>query len=201
LKVTSLKSDESIYTCNAYLVLGTWKAIKDINTLVDIGTDGSIIDEIEGINTGVGKKPVEQIIFTHGHFDHVGGLKQLKDKYNPRVYAYSHFEGVDELLKDGQVIKMGDREFEVVHVPGHSSDSICLYCEQEGILFSGDTPVRVMTIGGSYSPGFIKGLERLSRRPVGTIYSGHDKPMRRKVQEMIRETLQNVRESGMLNCL
>jgi glyoxylase-like metal-dependent hydrolase (beta-lactamase superfamily II) len=196
MKVTSLRSNESIYTCNAYLVLGTWKAIQDINTLIDIGTDGSIIDEIELVNTGVGKKPVEQIIFTHCHFDQTGGLKQLKDKYNPKVYAFTYFEGVDELLNDGQTMKIGDREFEVIHLPGHSSDSICLYCKEDEILFSGDAPLRIMTAGGSYSADFIDGLENLMRHPIRTIYPGHDGPIREKATDIVRTTLRNVKNSA-----
>ena len=196
MKVTSLRSNESIYTCNAYLVLGTWKAIQDINTLIDIGTDGSIIDEIELVNTGVGKKPVEQIIFTHCHFDHTGGLKQLKDKYNPKVYAFTYFEGVDELLNDGQTMKIGDREFEVIYLPGHSSDSICLCCKEDEILFSGDAPLRIMTAGGSYSADFIDGLENLMRHPIRTIYPGHDKPIREKATDIVRTTLRNVKNSA-----
>ena len=196
MKVTSLRSNESIYTCNAYLVLGTWKAIQDINTLIDIGTDGSIIDEIELVNTGVGKKPVEQIIFTHCHFDQTGGLKQLKDKYNPKVYAFTYFEGVDELLNDGQTMKIGDREFEVIHLPGHSSDSICLCCKEDEILFSGDAPLRIMTAGGSYSADFIDALENLMRHPIRTIYPGHDKPIREKATDIVRTTLRNVKNSA-----
>jgi glyoxylase-like metal-dependent hydrolase (beta-lactamase superfamily II) len=200
MKVICLKGNSQKYTCNAYLVLGSWNTLEDTNTLVDVGTDASIIEEIEKINTGVGKRPVEQIILTHEHFDHAGGIKEIKQKYNPKIYAYKDFKGVDEVLRDGQIITMGDRQFEVIHTPAHSSDSLCLYCEQEKVFFSGDTPVRVMTVGGSYSEEFINALEKITRRNIQTIYSGHDKPIREKVRDMMVETLKNIKSSRALQC-
>jgi len=198
MKVMCLKKSRTKYTCNAYLILGTWSTLKDVNTLVDVGTDGSIVEAISKIYTGVGKKPVEQIIITHEHFDHAGGIKEIRSLYNAKVYAFKQFEGVDETLKDGQIVRIGDRDFEVIHTPGHSSDSICLYCEEDKTLFSGDTPLRVSTPGGSYSIEFIQALENLIRRDVRTIYSGHDNPVEENAGDMIRRTLLNVKSSSLI---
>jgi glyoxylase-like metal-dependent hydrolase (beta-lactamase superfamily II) len=195
MKVMCLKKSTMKYSCNAYLVLGTWSTLKDVNTLVDVGTDSAIIEEISKIYTGVGKKPVDQIIITHEHFDHAGGIMEIKSKYNAKVYAFKKFEGVDETLKDGQIIRIGDRDFEVIHTPGHSSDSICLYSAEDEVLFSGDTPLRICTPGGSYSSDFIKALERLMRYKIKTICSGHDSPVEIDVKDILNRTLVNVRNS------
>ncbi|MCX5810847.1 MAG: MBL fold metallo-hydrolase [Proteobacteria bacterium] len=200
MKVIPLRGNNLIYTCNSYLVLGSWNALHYMNTLVDVGTDGSIIAEIEKINTGVGKRPVEQVVITHNHFDHAGGIREIKLRYNPKIYAYKDSEGIDEVLKDGQVISMGDREFEVIHTPGHSSDSVCLYCEEEKTLFSGDTPVRIVTVGGSYSGEFISAFEKITRRNIHTIYSGHDRPIRERARDMMTTTLKNMKSSRALQC-
>jgi glyoxylase-like metal-dependent hydrolase (beta-lactamase superfamily II) len=200
MKVICLKGNNLKYTCNAYLILGTWNTLEDVNTLIDVGTDSSIIEEIEKINTGVGKKPVDQIIFTHEHFDHAGGIKEIKLKYSPKIYAYKNFDGVDEVLRDGQLINIGDRQFEVIHTPAHSSDSLCLYCEKERVLFSGDTPVRIMTVGGSYSTECINALERITKKNIHTIYSGHDKPIRERAQDIVTTTLKNIKSSRALQC-
>lgn len=200
MKVICLKRNSMKYTCNAYLILGSWNSLQDTNTLIDVGIDASIINEIEKINTGVGKRPVEQIIITHEHFDHAGGVKEVKSWCNAKIYAYKKFPGVDELLRDGQVLRIGDREFEVIHMPGHSSDSICLYCKEEEILFSGDAPLKIMTAGGSYSGDFVDALENLMRHPIRAIYPGHDKPIQGKATDIIRTTLRNVKNSATIEC-
>jgi glyoxylase-like metal-dependent hydrolase (beta-lactamase superfamily II) len=129
MKVIPLTNPRT-YSCYAYLVLGDWKRLEDINTLVDVGTDGFIIEEIERINTGVGKTAVEQVILTHNHFDHAGGLPAIRAKYNPRVFSFNNTNGNGDIerLQDGQILRLGDRQAEVIYIPMHSHDSICLYC-------------------------------------------------------------------------
>ena len=127
MKIIPLDKSEQVYTCNAYLILGDWNRIEDLNTVVDPGLDGFILDQIQRESTGVGKTAVEQVIITHNHFDHAAGVKFLKDRYQCRVLAFSDGPYVDELITDGQKIKAGDDFLEVIHTPGHSCDSICLY--------------------------------------------------------------------------
>lgn len=177
MKVISLKGKIPQYTCNAYLILGSWNRLQDVNALVDVGSDASIVEEIEKINTGIGKRPVEKIVLTHEHFDHAGGIKKIKSVYGAAVFAYKRFEGVDETLKDGDIIRMGDRDFEVIYAPVHSNDSICLYCNQEKVLFSGDTPLKVIISRDPYSTVVTKPLERFLRFDIRIIYSGHDSPV------------------------
>ena len=194
MRVICLKSDKDIYSCNSYLVRGDWNRIEDINTLIDAGSNGTIINEIERISTGLGKQPLMQIVLTHSHSDHTAGLMEIKKKFNPTVYAFTMFEGVDELLTNGQSLVIADREFEVIHAPGHSNDSICFYCAKEKVLFSGDTPLHIMTPGGSYEDDFISVLERLDRLGIKTIFSGHDDPITSSASDMIHNTLVNVRK-------
>ena len=61
----------------------------------------------------------------------------------------------------------------MIHTPGHSSDSICLYNEAEGVLFAGDTPAADHVADGSYEAGFQAALEKLCARDVRRIYFGH----------------------------
>lgn len=187
-----MRGNNNVYSCNSYLVLGSWNRIEDLNALIDVGVDGSIIDEIEETATGVGKVPVERVILTHNHFDHSGGLQQIIRKYNPEVLAFANYPGVNRLLQDGEMLKIGDRNFEVIHIPGHSDDSICLYCLEDKVLFSGDTSINIMTSEGSYSPAFIKAFERILSRDIETIYPGHDEPKHGKVRSMLRATYENI---------
>ncbi len=195
MRVIELNRAESIYTCRSYLVLGDWNVLGDVNTLIDPGTDGSVIDQIETLSTGCGKVPVEQIILTHNHFDHAAGVEIVKQRYGARVFAWNDGKEVDELLSDGHIIRAGDDMLKVLHTPGHSSDSICLYNYTHRILFSGDTQLRIRTAGGIFTPEYIETLRRLSTLRIETVYSGHDEPIRSNAERIILETLRNVRNS------
>ena len=195
IRVIQLAPNPGLYTCRSYLVLGDWNAIDDVNTLIDPGTDGYVLDEIEKTSTGFGKVPVEQIIITHNHFDHSGAAAEIKARYGAPVYAFTEMKGVDALLHDGQLLRAGDDYLEVVHSPGHSSDSISLYCQAQRLLFSGDTQLRIHGTDGMYTSDFVKTLVKLASRKIETVYPGHDDPMTSHVRHMINETLRNVRNS------
>ncbi len=177
MKVIPLKRNPKTYSCRAYLVLGSWNRLEDVNTLVDVGIDGFVIDEIEGISTGCGKKPIEQVVLTHCHFDHASGLTAIINKYHPKVCAFTKIDGVDDLLGDGNMLRMGDRYFDVLHAPVHSHDSICLHCSQDGVLFTGDTPLRALAPNRVFISEQAPALERIARLRVEMIYSGHDEPL------------------------
>ena len=195
MRVYLLKSRTAVYSCNAYLILGDWNRLEDINCLVDTGSDGSIVEEIRTLSTGFGKKAIERVICTHKHFDHIGGIKRVIAEYQSEVFALTSFPGVTTTLRNGQLIRCGDEYFEVIQVTGHSNDSICLYCPTGGVLFSGDTPLSVKTQGGSYSAEFEKQLEGLASRNIEVIYPGHGDIVETRAREMILETLRNVRKS------
>ena len=192
MKIHLLHSPGAVYSGNAYLILGESNRLEDKNSLVDVGTDGSIVYAITYIWTGVGKKPVDRVVLTHSHFDHAAGLSKICAAYSPETYAFAMIEGIQRQLSNGDLLQLGDEMFEVLHAPEHSSDSICLYSAQSGILFSGDTPLFIRTPGGSYEEPFVIFLEDILRRGVKAIYSGHDLPITQNAQQVIRDTLQNV---------
>jgi len=78
---------------------------------------------------------------------------------------------------DGDVIDLGDRAFEVLHVPGHSAGSIALFERQTGILFSGDAvydgPL-LYDLPGSSIAHYACTLRRLLALEPGTIHAGHE---------------------------
>jgi glyoxylase-like metal-dependent hydrolase (beta-lactamase superfamily II) len=196
MRVIPLQPSGEVYTSNVYLVLGTWSRLECVNTLVDVGRDPAVLTSLEGAPTGVGKSRVEQVVLTHGHYDHCSLLPMILERYRPAVLAFSHcMEGVTDLVADGDQLLLGDRRFTVIHTPGHTEDSICLYSEKDGVLFSGDTPVLVNSVGGSYEPGFVRALERLCELDVRSIYFGHGKPLHEECTRRLRHSLENVRLS------
>lgn len=197
MKVINIKGNRNVYTCNVYLILGEWRRIEDVNTLIDVGNDPSIIDVIQNIPTGVGKKKVERVILTHGHSDHMGILPLIREAFDPVVYAFSpYLKEVDRFLKNGDIVRCGDRDFEVLHTPEHSEDSICLYNEEEAMLFVGDTPIIVHSFGGTYEDVFMKAMKDLCSRNVQTIYFGHGDSIRLDAKSILLNSLKNMRNGA-----
>ncbi len=189
MRVVTLENSGRMYTSQVYLVLGDANRLEDVNTLVDVGQDAAILASLERVPTGVGKWPVEQVVLTHSHSDHCALLPQVRAAFRPRVLAFSpSLADVDGLLRDGDTLRMGDALFEVVHASGHSSDSICLYNESEGVLFAGDTPLPITSPGSSYEAGFRAALEKLCARDVSRIYFGHGPPLTERCNQRLRES-------------
>lgn len=196
MQITNLTDTKSmIYSSNAYLIRGDWNTLDDVNTLIDVGNDPAILERLQHISTGVGKHAVDQVILTHHHFDHAGALSILRAQFTPTVYAFSKFVEPDQLLYDGQHLHCGDRMFEIIHTPGHTEDSVCLYCQTDGALFVGDTPVVVQSFDATYDHRFITALERLCSKDVRAIYFGHGNPIIENANAVLHSSLHHVRSA------
>ena len=195
MRVISLKRNPKVYSCNCYYIRGDWNRIEDINTLIDTGSDDFILEELESISGGVGKKRVDQVIITHEHFDHSGGLKAIIEKYNPTVISYNRLPGVTVLARDSKKIKLADDRALILHTPFHSFDSICVYCEESQALFSGDTPLIIRSPGGTYTKEYLDIMKRLSRLNIKTIYTGHDDPITNNISDLLEQTIFNILKS------
>ncbi|MBM4382491.1 MAG: MBL fold metallo-hydrolase [Deltaproteobacteria bacterium] len=81
------------------------------------------------------------------------------------------------VLHEGDVIDLGDRAFEVLHLPGHSPGSIGLWDAKSGTLFSGDAiydgPL-LDQIPGANVPDYLATMRRLRELPVSVVHGGHD---------------------------
>jgi hydroxyacylglutathione hydrolase len=129
-------------------------------------------DELASFIENQKLKPVK-LINTHCHIDHVLGNKFVSDKYNLRVElnslevplldaipAYGPQYGIFceptpepfTFLNEGENIKFGNCELKILHTPGHSPGSICLYNEKEKFAISGDVLFQ-MSIGRTDIPG------------------------------------------------
>ena len=197
MQIVNIKGSNKVYSSNVYLVHGEWKKMNDVTTLIDVGSDPSIIDVINSMNMGVGKKKVDQVILTHNHSDHSSILPLIIKEYNPIVHAFSPFmEGATNVLADGQSILIGDQYFEVIHTPGHSSDSISLYNSANKVLFVGDTSVIVRGLdNGVYEEDYINAIKKLCQKQVRAIYFGHGDPVFGNGQSLLVESLRNIRQS------
>jgi glyoxylase-like metal-dependent hydrolase (beta-lactamase superfamily II) len=174
MKIKNLTEDSKLYTSNVFFVMGEWNTIEDITTLIDVGSDKMIIEKIEKMNTGLGKRKVDQVIITHSHSDHVSIIDDVIKAFHPKVYAFnSYLKGVDQVLNDGDKLRIGELIFEVYHITAHSYDSICLYNEDTGVLFAGDTNFPIEFENSELKKENDGPISRLNRKNVRTVYNGH----------------------------
>ncbi|MGZ4882976.1 MAG: MBL fold metallo-hydrolase [Halobacteriota archaeon] len=154
------------------------------------------------------------IILTHLHYDHTAALDGLKLSGKTVVMMHeadakaigtsasaAHFFGarapkfrVDTVLTDGAEIDLGDTTLRVIHTPGHTPGSICLYEVQSKSLFSGDTVFPYGSIGRTDLPGgssrdLIRSISRLVTLDVSVLYPGHGEVTANNVNEQIKQSL------------
>jgi hydroxyacylglutathione hydrolase len=105
--------------------------------VVDPGDAQPVIDTVDA--QGI---ELVGILITHHHFDHVGGLPALCDKYRPVVYGPHNraIEGITQRLGAGDTLEVLGLEFEVLEVPGHTLDHIAyVHRGSSPVVFCGDT--------------------------------------------------------------
>jgi glyoxylase-like metal-dependent hydrolase (beta-lactamase superfamily II) len=94
------------------------------------------------------------------------------------------------LLEEGDVVDLGDRALEVVHVPGHTAGSIALWDPAGGLLFTGDTAALDDPLYAEDEDAFVTSLERLRALPVELVCAGHSRPFGRdELRSLIDEQL------------
>ena len=166
------------YQTNCYLV---WDGKRDDCVLID---PGYMPEKILEIVQKQGKR-VAAILLTHGHFDHVGGVKAIAQITGCPVYLRPEEETLPEMMTDGPLywtddyggeLSVAGLHFTVLHTPGHTPGSVCLLCEN--VLFAGDT-LFAGSCGrtdflGSNPEDMVHSLQTLAQLPGDyTVLSGH----------------------------
>lgn len=139
------------YAANSYIL-----TCEDTKESVVVDPGGESEDTIK-VLTDENLK-LKYIILTHGHADHIGAVLDLKEKYDVPVLIHENDEELindpdknlssqlpmketffksDRNLKDGDIVKFGNIELEVIHTPGHTSGCICLKLGKD--ILTGDT--------------------------------------------------------------
>lgn len=124
---------------------------------------------------------VDQIIITHWHHDHVGGVPSVRQAMqecgcNVTVMKYpsaEHDEEVFTALADGTCIRGDGVTLRVLHTPGHAADHCCLLLEEENSIFSGDCVLGAGTCVFENLREYMGSLQRLVGLNSTRIYPGH----------------------------
>ena len=135
-----------IFQVNSYLLL-----IENEAVIIDPSESEKILNEIKDYK-------VKYIILTHGHIDHILAVNEIKEKTNAKVAIHKDELNLlnnenenmaisfnlklkqitpDILLKDNQILEIGNKKLKIIHTPGHTQGSISILIDN--ILFSGDT--------------------------------------------------------------
>jgi glyoxylase-like metal-dependent hydrolase (beta-lactamase superfamily II)/8-oxo-dGTP pyrophosphatase MutT (NUDIX family) len=152
---------------------------------------------------------VRELVLTHLHPDHVGGVNALKAHFGEGVRVAAHEEtakalpdiGVDRLIKDGDVLSLaGEPEISLraLHTPGHARGHLCFHDEPRGILLTGDNIVGLGSVLIDPPQGnmidYLHSLERMRSIPGLTIlFGGHGAAVAspyEKIDEYIRHRLE-----------
>ena len=193
------------YDSNAYLIDAKRK------TLVDAGIDGARV--LGHLPDGLGL-----VVLTHGHYDHIAAVPEIVAATGAQVALHEddvpslksdHVSGaamfgrrspavrVDVVLHGGDVIDLGDVKLRVIHTPGHTPGSICLYDEASQVMFTGDTVFAGGGFGrtdlGGNPEHMISSLEALTKYDVKALYPGHGPPVTVGAKEALRASLANAK--------
>ena len=142
----------------------------------------------------------EKILLTHGHFDHIYGVKALSELYDIPVYMHpddavilAHDDQISTAfglkapdtsfdwlpLSEGDILRGGKISFEVIHTPGHTPGGVCFLDREDGLLLSGDT-LFAGSIGrtdnqwGDYEKLIVSIMDKLMGLPSDTdVIPGH----------------------------
>jgi hydroxyacylglutathione hydrolase len=202
------------YDSNVYVVSG------EIPTIIDTGTGFYSWMIIETIQKIIKLHKIRQILLTHEHYDHVGGVQDIVRATNGTAQIFAHKDVVSKLkegkstfaemlggvipkidvdvpLLDGKQLTLGDQTFEVLVTPGHSIGSLCLYSKKDEILFSGDTIFAHGGFGRYDFPGgdfnlLLRSIERLAKLKVKNLYPGHGPIVETNGTDHVLQSLCNI---------
>ena len=192
---------------------------EDEVALVDSAWVAESVDHLyEHLEELMAGRTLKYVFVTHTDPDHIGGLQRLKRDYNPEIVIhrleaeliqkppYPLSPAQPDIIVDGNAeFNVGNLRLQLLYTPGHSEGSFCIFNEEQGVLFAGDTvfpgPPENFYLpytGRMYKIPVVKSsirdildsLNRLSKLDAKWILPGHGMPIRGK--ERIAETIRDI---------
>jgi len=195
-----------VYPPNVFLVSGK-------NKSVFIDTAHGKPEEIQkhlSVWESEGKPEIAGIILTHRHGDHIGGAAELSKHIGAPVISTAVEKAAIENESsavvnitpgDGEILQLGNSTLEIIHTPGHTMGSLCVYLQEDKVLFTGDNILGIGTTVISPNEGdmasYIGSLQKMLNYNIETICPGHgpeiDTP-NEKIHELIEHRHQRERQ-------
>jgi len=172
------------------------------DTAVDSGTGLNFTRMYQLLKAAnIDPRSIKTVVNTHTHYDHVGGNGYFLnaktamheadapalEKADTEMCMVDYFDGklkprsVDTKLRGGEKLSIGGYRFEVLHTPGHTPGSICLYDASKKVLVSGDTVfadgIGRIDVPGSDPDAMQASLDALSKLKVDKLLPGHGEPL------------------------
>jgi len=126
--------------CSVFVVFG-----EENIGIVDTGYENTLMDYVFPLIQGKGRSldEVDLIVNTHRDGDHIKGNDVFKEKTGAPIVAHSlaaeAIPSLDKTMEEGDVLKLGDRLFKVIHTPGHRPGAVCLLDEKHKVMITGDS--------------------------------------------------------------
>ncbi|MFX0209776.1 MAG: MBL fold metallo-hydrolase [Candidatus Hodarchaeota archaeon] len=211
--------------CNVFIIESKGESL-----MIDSGLGGRMNfgfgdqkGSIEILEEAIVRRKITQILLTHGHIDHVGGIMALQSKLDLEVITSeieakhlksgdsSYIEpfmgskcrpiDISQDVFEGDVLNVGNFSFEVLHTPGHTHGSISLWDEKNQLLVSGDTVFPEGSFGrtdlhSGNSKDLLESLKRLSKLEIQVLLPGHMSPVistSRSPLNSVKQSFQNAR--------
>jgi glyoxylase-like metal-dependent hydrolase (beta-lactamase superfamily II) len=191
---------------NVYVLAG------DYLTIIDPGNDYTVFAELETM--GFNPLDIKKIVVTHGHRDHCMGVFELL-RFPPiyeskEIEIVNHEAGPQEFkrileeqgfsltqVKGGETIELSGFEWEVIHTPGHTIDSICFYHGPTKTAITGDTVLPhsigdADKIAGGQLDHYLYGLKQLLNKDIENILPGHGVPVAATGRRSVEQTYEGV---------
>jgi glyoxylase-like metal-dependent hydrolase (beta-lactamase superfamily II) len=141
-----------------------------------------------------GAEELQEIVLTHGHVDHVGGVVSIQERFGDLGVAKMPWPGQDgdlrfEAIGDGSEIGTDGATLRAIWTPGHARDHLCFYLAEEKALFTGDV---VLGAGTTVIPpdgdlgDYLDSLRRILALDLDVIYPAHG-PAIRNPHEKVRQ--------------